>query len=711
MRFVAEMSGDGACAAAPRGGFRRRLAGRRVAALASLAALAALVPAPAATAALSPGTPEAVAPGVPGQGRAWELMTPADPIQGHLSSLVAVAPSGDRLAYSTFGPIPGASTGKPLNTTAVAIRGSAGWANFPLDIPEPKSAELGLDSAAEAFDHDLTSVLALNALPLQPGQTGKQRGLYRGGVPGAAALVGSLGIEGDFITASADLSHAVFISEEHLLPADASRTEGRSVYEYAGSQLRLVDVDSGGALISPCGAETGKPGSISADGRRIFFTARPGCLWASRVYMRRDGAATTEISASQCSLPDCGPEEPVNFLGATPDGSSAFLASAQRLTDADNQSLYSLYRYDVASGELKLLSAPSPGESIWVSNAAVEPAEDGSRVYFRASLPACSSCVFVAGEDGVRTIALSAESFMQASADGRYLLFASDEKLDPADLDSSVDVYRYDAESDDAELISAGVAGAGNLEIAARIAPGAPASPVVTQPFRRFSADGSRAFFSTEERLLPEDGNEALDVYEWSGGDLSLVSAGRGHVAAVFLGASRDGSTAFFWTPLTLVPRDRDGGDRDIYAARIGGGFAEPGVAPPGCQVPCAAPGGARAPQPAAATPPRRIRIAPLGPAERRRAAASGRLELLAEVPEGGRLSARARARVGDRQRLVAAAMTGVGEAGPVRLELRLSRAARRQLREGGRLAVRLVLRLSGLEAASRARFALEGER
>lgn len=95
--------------------------------------------------------------------------------------------------------------------------------------------------------------------------------------------------------------------------------------------------------------------------------------------------------------------------------------------------------------------------------------------------------------------------------------------------------------------------------------------------------------FVTEARLVPEDVNAFNDVYMWKDGRHHLLSSGNAASDVNLGGMSLDGSTITFSTSASLVPDDRDGGQRDVYALRRGGGFlrpAEPAACTTGCQGP-----------------------------------------------------------------------------------------------------------------------------
>ncbi|HET7417925.1 MAG TPA: hypothetical protein VFJ61_09910 [Solirubrobacterales bacterium] len=706
--------------------------------------LAVVGPAPA-FAAPAPGVPVSVAPGVPDQGRAWELITPADPMPGVVAGVRGMSVEGDRISYALLGLLPGAVGSAPLPSFNIAERGSAGWTSA--QVPTPYGTVDGFPGVndqkyggPQAFNPDLSTWLGIRHRPLAPGQAEYDVALLRWGPGQAATELANLGPNATYVGASTDLSRVFFTAEKHLLPADAGRVSGQSIYELFGSTVRLVDVDNDGELLSDCGSTVPRelaenPGMdvrkhvVSNDGRRVFFWTQPSCTGPTRVYLREGAATTTEISASRCTLADCGPAADVYFAEATPDGSVAFLYTAQRLTDEDTDALPDFYRYDVAGGDLKLFRARVAGaepRSDFPVPTDIATSADGSRLYFYATDAGASAApnhLLVAEAGGTREVAPapienSSRGFssgaVQLAENGRYAVFTSQAPNVPSDTDGSIDIYRYDAEDGSLIDISAGPAGGGgSFDANLRVTLG---DSVPSRPFRSVSADGSRILFGTSERLVPEDHNSVRDVYEWVNGALGLVSSGAGDRDSDLMGMTTDGRTAVIRTSQTLLGLDRDGGDVDLYAARIGGGFPEPSLeAPAECEGGnCVSVGREaldRSPADTAGAGPDRIVMRRIDAAARRQIAASGRIALLVELPRQGRLAATARARLAGRERTIGSATAQVAEAGPMRLTVPLSKAARRKLGQGGRMRVRLRLRLSGLEPTATTSFALKGKR
>ncbi len=130
------------------------------------------------------------------------------------------------------------------------------------------------------------------------------------------------------------------------------------------------------------------------------------------------------------------------------------------------------------------------------------------------------------------------------------------EQLVAADTDSSERHLRALRRRDDAGL--------GRPDRAAT----APSS----RDFGGASSDGTRVFFNTSEQLVAADTDGAFDVYERSGGATTLVSVGEptgnGAFAAIFRGASGDGTRVFFETAEQLVAADTDAVDGHLPALR-----------------------------------------------------------------------------------------------------------------------------------------------
>jgi hypothetical protein len=132
---------------------------------------------------------------------------------------------------------------------------------------------------------------------------------------------------------------------------------------------------------------------------------------------------------------------------------------------------------------------------------------------------------------------------------------------------------------------------------------------------RNLSADGTRFFFQTDEKLVAADINgddgcppsgaysdpSCQDVYEWEApgsgscaeqssayspqdkGCIYLLSSGKSSSPSFFANASASGDDVFIFTREQLVPQDQDA-LQDVYDVRAGGGLASQHPSSP---VPC----------------------------------------------------------------------------------------------------------------------------
>jgi hypothetical protein len=179
------------------------------------------------------------------------------------------------------------------------------------------------------------------------------------------------------------------------------------------------------------------------------------------------------------------------------------------------------------------------------------------------------------------------ERVSRVRADGGQLTIDTIKPLDPvADTDNTRDVYTWD-EANDWRCVSCQAPGAPSAgESQAQGPNGVNGRSLFTQnalPALITSSDGKKIYFTSRDQLVPGDTNGTVrDVYEWNDGTLSLITSGTSSADNMLVGTTPSGNDVFFVTAQRLVGWDTDD-VRDIYDARVGGGFDEPDP-PPICE-------------------------------------------------------------------------------------------------------------------------------
>jgi hypothetical protein len=440
--------------------------------------------------------------------------------------------------------------------------------------------------------------------------------------------------------ASPDLSHVIFESRWNLT-SDAPAQPGCSpsvfggalcvarLYEWADGTVRLAGILPNGtsAPVSIAGVGAGAespsapsltPHTISdgSDGHsRVFFTvptddsenisaqSKEGDL-----YVRTDGTTSDQLNASErtdcAGDPTCGgdgipdpaptPFHPATYLDASADGERVFLMTKRALTDdAPNDEQSKIYMYDAtkpgsapdnltyldtgATGMAGMIGASADGHYAYlVGNGTNTLWHDGATVDFGPA---------VGPADRIDNLPSSSSWFIRSrqsrvTPDGRYLLYRTLEGTGYETL------YLYSADTNQVTCVSCNPNGVPVSQDASDAAlAGTGGSVQERHENHALSDDGRYVFFSTDEALVARDINGVSDAYEFDKltGEPHLLSSGESPKPSYFLDASADGSDAFISTTEPLSRWDVDG-SRDIYDARVGGGFPEPAPPPPSCQ-------------------------------------------------------------------------------------------------------------------------------
>ena len=199
----------------------------------------------------------------------------------------------------------------------------------------------------------------------------------------------------------------------------------------------------------------------------------------------------------------------------------------------------------------------------------------------------------------------------QATPDGRFFVFSSSARLTSDDTSGIQQLFEFDSATGAMARVSRGQLVAGGAECAATKAIEGryncdgnavseeltpfltgegfvnTVSPVKAQTGSDVSDDGSRVFFESANSLVPGATPGLRSVYEYSDGNVHLISDGQdatlvgGEQAVRLLGTDASGADVFFTTSDRLVGQDTDS-QQDVYDARTEGGFPGP-VSPPVC--------------------------------------------------------------------------------------------------------------------------------
>lgn len=256
-----------------------------------------------------------------------------------------------------------------------------------------------------------------------------------------------------------------------------------------------------------------------------------------------------------------------SFGGASPDGSHVFFETNERISGEDKDSSQDVYGWSGGTPVLESIGPDGGNGSSIVTYSGTSG--DGSTVYFQTNEKLDATADTDSAEDvyqrsgGVTSLVSTGEegrgnggaaavfSWASTAAGPQVAVFRTGEQLTSEDKDNSQDVYKRSGGV--TTLVSIGPEG-GNGEVDAN--------------FAGASADGSKIFFVTTESLVAQDKDSSLDVYMRSGKVTTLVSTGQingnGEFLAALHGVSADGSKAFFVTQERLTEGDVDT-ENDVY--------------------------------------------------------------------------------------------------------------------------------------------------
>jgi hypothetical protein len=554
--------------------------------------------------------------------RGWEMVSPVEKNGGQVEppgalsggGVLQAAADGQSVTYGSDASFATGAQGAPPASQYLSSR-AGGWSTLNI-TPALLAGSYGTEPAGvpfQLFSPDLARGLMLNGRPCRgeasgcpvanPPLTGTdapagyQNYYLRESATGAfEALLGGevsstdidpADFELSFAGASADLKHTVLSSCAALT---ANATDGcgggdPNLYLHSAGALTLINLLPAQSTGTPGASLGAQSGAVSSDGTRVYFNDTA----TGNLYLRAAGQ-TKQVDDD---APGAGG---ATFQTATPDGAVAFYLKEAHL-----------YRYQ-AGNDTSTDLTPSGGVTGVLGASA-----SASHVYYLTA-----SGLFLRQGATTTKVADAADvsnyppttGTARLSADGTKLLFVSTTPLttsDGATYDNlhaatkapTSQLYLYDATGANLTCVSCNPTHARPL--GASSVPGATANgttPGSTQAYkpRVLSSDGRRVFFESRDALVLSDVNVGPDVYQWQaqgkgsctrpGGCVALISAGLAGSSS-FVDASSDGSDAFFLTDRSLVGADP--GSVDLYDARVGGGFPEPGEPSPcfgdACQV------------------------------------------------------------------------------------------------------------------------------
>lgn len=366
-----------------------------------------------------------------------------------------------------------------------------------------------------------------------------------------------------------------FGSAERLDAADQDNSFDLYARDIEAETTRLVSAPDPSCVgCTSQGLDQQFRGTDDSGDRAYFTTAEKlasadGDAGESDIYVRDLGPETTSLVSVAGTCPpglpvgqNCEP----SFGGASADGSHVFFETNDRVTGADTDKSQDVY--DWSEGTVTIASTGPDGGNgeVNVTFAGVTPA--GDTVFFETSESLVSAdadssqdayqrtggatSLVSAGEAGKGNLAVPA-SFEWVSRSGSQIaVFTTAEALTANDTDSSQDVYMR----------------AGGVTTLLSLGPDGGAGEF-SATFAGAADDGSNIFFATAESLVAEDTDSSQDIYLRSGDETTLVSGGQvggnGAYSAGLRGVSETGSRAFFTTQERLSVDDDFAGEQDVY--------------------------------------------------------------------------------------------------------------------------------------------------
>jgi Tol biopolymer transport system component len=353
---------------------------------------------------------------------------------------------------------------------------------------------------------------------------------------------------------------------------------------------------------APASADPVTYNGIAEDGHLVLFSTTekmvPGDTDTQRdIYVRSKDEALGEYITREVSIGPAGGNDalPVQYDGVSSNGEKVFFSTKEGLVASDKDGLEDIYMRNLATNTTTLVSQrdsscategcggpqapagfvaggaiPSGGRVFFATTEKLNSADGDSSLDVYMRNLASGETVLVSQGDSSCAGSNCGNGpkeaiFRKASENGEKIFFTSEEGLVAGDEDGRLDIYERDLGTGSTVLVSAAVTCPAGLPVGQNCDPS----------FRGASSDGSHVFFESNEQISGADTDTSQDVYDWSGsGPAALVSTGpsggNGPNNATYAGASANGSAVYFETSEAVDPVADTDGVRDVYE-RSGG--------------------------------------------------------------------------------------------------------------------------------------------
>jgi hypothetical protein len=384
---------------------------------------------------------------------------------------------------------------------------------------------------------------------------------------------------------------AFFLTEQELLPGQTGK------YNLYQDEINPKHPSGKIALVSGGSTNPEVQGvvRVSENGERIYFVAK-GVLTSQPDLSLPAGHQVAEAGAENLYVYEPDPANPnvyrTVFVAALLTSAEEATLKAEEAQEAEGIEIRGLEVYE--DEEKQIERQFERGEiSPARKNELSEEAFARFFAFFEETVGTLGPSGTLAEDESVWQLVDSRPA--QATPDGEFLVFPSSAQLSNGDTSTTPQLFEYDAGDESLARVSVGQGGpssgnVGTFDDSPRIPEQRFSEvdlPTAVDTGLAVSEDGSEVFFTSAADLAPQVGRDVLNVYEYHGGGVYLISGGSdassydGTPTLRLFGVDPSGQDAFFLTTSQLVPQD---GETQValYDAREGGGFPAP-VLEPGC--------------------------------------------------------------------------------------------------------------------------------